>query len=295
MPGTEDKLPDLTGFDTWSDETILRTILAGQRRALDAVERALPAIAQAADAVAARIGAGGKLYYAGAGTSIRVAVQDGSELHSTFGMPPEQIVYLIAGGNNAVFETLADAEDSRSAGEAAAQACTKEDVLIAVAASGRTPFTIGAAHAARRNGATVITIANNAGSALAQEADIAVVLESGPEVVSGSTRMAAGTAQKAALNMISTLAHTRLGAVHDGYMVNVLSANSKLQARAQRIVMAIAGVDEAQARTALATSDGEIKTAVLLCKGVTEVTEARALLTEAKGSLRKALERLPLK
>ena len=167
---TEQRLPDLQGFDTWSDQRILETLLAGQRRALDAVERALPAISKAAEIIAPRIAGGGKLVYAGAGTSIRVAVQDGSELPATFGMKEEQLLYLIAGGREAMFDTVADAEDDLEAGSRAAEQCGAGDVLIAVAASGRTPYTIAAAQVARGRGCAVIAVVNNANSPLAEAA-----------------------------------------------------------------------------------------------------------------------------
>lgn len=290
---TEASLPDLSGFDAWDSPRILGLLLAGQRRALDAVEHALPAIAEAAALVADRVGNGGRLFYAGAGTSIRVGVQDGSELPATFGMSEEKLGYLIAGERAAMFETLADAEDNEEAGRAAAQACTAKDVLIAIAASGRTPYTIAAAQMARQNGCAVIAVVNNAGSPLGLAADLEVLIDSGPEVISGSTRLAAGTAQKATLNLISTLAFTRLGAVHDGLMVNVQAGNSKLEQRARHIVMKIAGVSEDQARAALRITHHDIKPAVLLCKGMPDFAAAQKLLADTKGNLRLALSKLP--
>jgi N-acetylmuramic acid 6-phosphate etherase len=291
-PSTESTLPDLSGFDTWDSLRILSALLAGQCRALDAVERALPIMAEAAALVAARVGGGGRLFYVGAGTSIRVGVQDGTELPATFGIPEEKLGYLIAGGRAAMFETLADAEDDLKAGQAAAQHCTEKDVLIAIAASGRTPFTVTAAHTARERGCAVIAIVNNAGSPLGKAADIEVLIDSGPEVISGSTRLAAGTAQKATLNLISTLAFTRLGAVHDGLMVNVQAGNSKLQERARSIVMKISGASHAEAGAALLAANDEIKPAVLLCKGASDYTAAQKNLADAKGNLRLALSKL---
>ena len=289
---TEATLPDLTGFDTWESERILSVLLDGQRRALDAVEIALPLIAQAAEIVAARIEAGGRLYYAGAGTSIRVAVQDGTELPATFGMPEDRLGYLIAGGRAAMFETLADAEDDEAAGDTAAQNCSSKDVLIAIAASGRTPYTIAAAKTARANGCAVIAVVNNPRSPLGEVADVEVLIASGPEVISGSTRLGAGTAQKATLNLISTLAFIRLGAVHDGLMVNVQAGNSKLVARARTIVMKVAAVSEHEAASALQACDNEIKPAVLFCRGAADLAAAQQLLADAKGNLRLALSKL---
>jgi N-acetylmuramic acid 6-phosphate etherase len=292
QPATEASLPDLAGFDAWDSGRILSLLLAGQRRALDAVAQALPAIAEAAALVAARVSAGGRLFYAGAGTSIRVGVQDGTELPATFGLPEDRLGYLIAGGPAAMFETLADAEDNAEAGRTAAQQCTAQDVLIAIAASGRTAYTMAAAQAARGYGCAVIAVVNNPGSPLGQTADVEVLIESGPEVISGSTRMGAGTAQKATLNLISTLAFTKLGAVHDGLMVNVQAGNSKLVQRARDIVARIAGVAGDTASEALCQTRNEIKPAVLLCKGAADLAAAQKLLADTNGNLRLALSKL---
>ena len=200
---------------------ILEALVEGQERAIAAVRQAIPAISRAAAVLAERLQAGGRLAYAGAGTSIRVAVQDGSELPATFGMAEDRLLYLIAGGRAAMFETLAEAEDDEADGAAQAEACGAGDVLVAVAASGATPFTVAAARRAREKGCFVIAVVNNPGSRLAAAADLEILLASGPEVIAGSTRLGAGTAQKAALNLLSTLTHIRLGAVHDGLMVNV--------------------------------------------------------------------------
>jgi N-acetylmuramic acid 6-phosphate etherase len=291
-PSTESNLPDLAGFDTWDSHRILSELLAGQRRALDAVERALPCIADAAAVVAARVGAGGRMFYAGAGTSIRVGVQDGTELPATFGMPEDKLGYLIAGERAAMFETLAEAEDSAENGSAAAEACTAKDVLIAIAASGRTPYTIAAAQTARGNGCAVIAVVNNAGSTLGKAADIEVLIETGPEVISGSTRLGAGTAQKATLNLISSLAFTRLGAVHDGLMVNVQAGNSKLVQRAHGIVKKITAAPDQRIADALLISTNQIKPAVLLCMGAVDYAAAQKLLADTNGNLRLALSKL---
>jgi N-acetylmuramic acid 6-phosphate etherase len=280
------------GLDTWSDERILDALLASQERAIAAVRAAAPAIARAAGVLAGRLAAGGALAYAGAGTSIRVAVQDGTELPATFGWPEARIRYLIAGGSAAMFDTLAEAEDDAADGAAQAEVLTAADTLIAVAASGATPFTIAVARRARETGAFVIAVVNNPGSQLAAAADIEILLPSGPEVIAGSTRLAAGTAQKAALNLLSTLTHIRLGAVHDGLMVNVEAGNAKLRRRAAGIVATIAGVDEQRARSALEAAGGHVKPAVLLCAGAKDVAAAQRLLDAAQGNLRLAMSRI---
>jgi N-acetylmuramic acid 6-phosphate etherase len=273
QPLTEQHLPGLEGFDTWDNERILRTLLQGQHRALEAVEQALPALSKAADAIAPRIASGGLLIYAGAGTSIRVGVQDGTELPATFG-------------------TRADAEDNEQQARIDAEICTSKDAVIAIAASGRTPYTIAVATAAKARGCLVVAVVNNAGSALAAVADIEILLDSGPEVISGSTRMGAGTAQKAALNLLSTLVNTKVGAVYDGLMVNVEAGNSKLAERAARIVKTIAGASDSDALTALEQGKGQVKLAVLLLRGAKDRAAAQQLLSAAKGNLRLALANL---
>jgi N-acetylmuramic acid 6-phosphate etherase len=285
-------MADVTGIDTWPDHRILETLAGGQDRAIAAVRAVMPQIATAATHVAERLRAGGKLYYAGAGTSIRVAVQDGSELHSTFGMPEDGVGYLIAGGPMAMFRTLADAEDGVAEGRTAAEACTAKDALIAVAASGGTPYTIAAAKEARARGAYVVSVVNNPGSALGAAGDIEIFLDTGPEVIVGSTRMGAGTAQKVALNFISTLAHIKLGAVHDGLMVNVLAGNDKLKDRAQRIVMKVADVEQPRAAEALNESHGKVRDAILLCLGARNIAHVQQLLLESRNNLRKAMAHL---
>ena len=280
------------GIDIWPDDRILEALAEGQERAIAAVRQALPAISRAATAVAQRLKGGGRLIYAGAGTSIRVAVQDGSELPATFGMAEDRLLYLIAGGRTAMFETMADAEDDEGDGARQAEACGPGDVLVAVAASGATPFTLAAARRAREKGCLVIAVVNNANSRLAAAADLEILLASGPEVIAGSTRLGAGTAQKVALNLLSTLTHIRLGAVHDGLMVNVEVGNAKLKRRAQAIVAAIAGVDEGGAGSALDTAGGKVKIAVLLCAGASDNAAAQQLLDDADGNLRLALSRI---
>jgi len=279
------------GIDARPDAEILAALFSGQQRALAAVEKALPAIAKAAEEVTARLKSGGKLYYAGAGTSIRIGVQDGTELPATYGIAEAQLGYLIAGGTAAIFETLADKEDSIEDGRTAAAICTKKDALVAIAASGRTPFTTAAAEEAHSRGAFVIGVSNVAHSPLGHLADVDITLDTGPEIIAGSTRMGAGTAQKAALNLMSTLVGIKLGAVHDGMMVNMQAGNAKLKERAARIVSEITGADHGTAVAAL-NKTGAIKPAVLVCSGTTP-QEAEKLLAANDGNLRKALAQLP--
>ena len=279
------------GIDIWSDGQILDALLAGQERAIAAVRRAEPAIAQAAEGIAQRLKAGGKLYYAGAGTSIRVGVQDGTELPATFGIDESQLGYLIAGGEQAIFDTLADKEDSVEDGRADAGVCTSKDALIAIAASGRTPYTIAAATEAKSHGCSVIAVVNVPHTALGKIADVEIVLHTGAEVIAGSTRMGAGTAQKAALNLLSTLLGIKLHAVHDGMMVSMRPENIKLKERAAQIVAQIASVKLETAHGAL-TQAGAIKPAILLCAGASSLAQAKALLAGTEGNLRLALDQL---
>lgn len=291
MEITEQRSAVYKAIDTWRDADILDALVGGQERAIAAVRAAIPQISRAADALVSNLRCGGKLYYAGAGTSIRIGVQDGSELPATFGMAEEKIGYLVAGGRAAMFETLANAEDDAEEGVRVASVLSPIDTLVAIAASGATPFTVAAAKSAKQKGATVIAVVNNTASQLAATADFEIFLNSGPEVLAGSTRMGAGTAQKAALNLLSTLAHIKLGAVYDGMMVNVRADNLKLKKRAHGIVAAISGAGDEQATSALEAANGNVKLAILICAGAKSVQSAQQQLVDTDGNLRVALER----
>jgi len=295
MRKTEQHLSVFAGLDTWEDAAILEALLQSQLSAVQAVKAAFASISRASGELTERLREGGRLLYAGAGSSIRQGVVDGIELPATFGLAPERLHFLVAGSREALFDSRGAAEDDTDAAarEVAALMLSAADTLIAIAASGTTPYALAAARAAKAAGALVIAIVNNAASPLAASSHHEIFLDSGPEVIAGSTRMAAGTAQKAALNLLSTLTHIRLGAVHDGLMVNVRADNEKLRERARGIVMHIAGAGEASARQALDAAGGEVKLAVLMAAGVQDVEAARTLLTEAGGSLRLALKRLP--
>ena len=289
---TEHAADTSEGIDTWANVAVLEALVMGQERAIGAVRHAIPQIAAAADILAGRLAVGGRLAYAGAGTSIRIAVQDGSELPATFGMAEDKIIYFIAGGKAAIFETMADAEDDIKAGQQDAAQLLPSDTLVAVAASGRTPDTIAAAQVAKAKGAFVISVVNNSGTALGALGNIEIVLASGAEVIAGSTRMGAGTAQKAALNLLSTLTHIRLGAVHDGLMVNVQAGNLKLKQRAAEIVAKISGAPLEQATHALNEANALVKPAILLCAGASNLASAQTILENTKGNLRLALAQL---
>ena len=291
---SEDADPRYRELDLWDDRTALAAMWEGQLAAVAAVGPALPALAGAVAALAGRLAGGGRLVYAGAGTSIRIAVQDGTELGPTFDWPEARTLYLIAGGEAALRVAVEGAEDDAAAAVAqvAEAGIAPDDAVIGVAASGRTPFTVAALRAAREAGALTIGIAGSADAPLLQVAEHKVCLATGPEVVAGSTRMKAGTAQKVALNLLSTQAMVRLGRVHAGLMVDMRPANAKLEARARAMVMRLAGTDAAGAEAALAACGGRVKPAVLVALGLS-AEAAQAALAESGGVLRRALSRVP--
>jgi N-acetylmuramic acid 6-phosphate etherase len=290
MSGTEAFDPRYRGLDTWEDEAILSAFLHGQSRSIDAVRNALGEVAAAARAIAGRVEPDGRIVYAGAGSSGRQAALDGMELGATFGWPATRIAFVLAEGTVLDPGTKnTDEDDTANAIELVRELqLGSKDCMIAVAASGTTPFTQAAAESARAAGALVIAIANNPQAPLFKFADHAIRLETGPEVIAGSTRMSAGTAHKVALGLLSSLTMTRLGHVHDGLMVSMRADCSKLEDRAARIVAEIAGCSRDQASVAFSESGGRIKAAVLIARGADPIS-AEALLDRAAGNLRIAL------
>lgn len=286
---TESSSPRYKDLDTWEAGEILEALFERQLSAVAAVRAARSAIEAAALAATQRLRHGGRLAYAGAGTSGRLAVQDGAELSPTYGWPQDRLVYLLAGGENALLHPVEGAEDDAEAGREAARALTDLDVLVGVAASGRTPYTVAALEEARARGTLTIGIANNPDTPLLRVAQHPIFLDTGPEVVAGSTRMGAGTAQKVALNLFSTLTMIRMGRVYGNRMVEVALTNHKLWKRGVEILRELTGSEWGQAEAALRVADGRVSLAVLLLKGL-GLEEARALLAET-GSLRAALER----
>ncbi|MER8808405.1 N-acetylmuramic acid 6-phosphate etherase [Mesorhizobium australicum] len=282
------------GLDIRAPEVILASLADAQVEAAKAVRNAIPSIARAAEIIAGCLSGGGKLAYAAAGSSGLMALADALELPGTFGIQRDRIAILIAGGDNAL-RTLAGGpeDDTEEATTAVANAgIGVGDCLIALSASGTTPYAVGAIEEGRRRGAATIGIANNRGSALFQQADTAILLETPPEVIAGSTRMGAGTAQKIALNMLSTLTAVHLGHVHDGYMVNLLADNMKLRDRAARIVAAVSGRGQEEAASLLEKSGGAVKTAILLAAGADSADAARKILERTGQKLRPALSAL---
>jgi N-acetylmuramic acid 6-phosphate etherase len=286
---TEERLERYRDADAWPVEQSLAAMLDHQTAAFVAVRDALPALARAAEAAADRLRRDGRLVYAGAGASGRLAVQDGVELHPTFGWPQARLHYLIAGGEPALARSIEGAEDDAAAAEAAVTglALRDADVVVAVAASGRTTFTCAVQRSARAAGALTIGLANNPDTALLDEAEIPVLLRTGPEFLAGSTRMTAGTAQKIALNLLSTQTMMALGRVYQGFMVDVVPTNAKLVARARGIVQGLCGCTAAEAATLYDRVAGDLKLAVLLGDGL-DLEQAKARLAAAGGNLRAA-------
>lgn len=288
---TETVDPRFVDIDLWPTETAVEAMLEGQLAAVAALKSQVGALARASDAAAARLDRGGRLVYAGAGTSGRIAVQDGVELTPTYDWPSDRLVYLMAGGMGALTESVEGAEDDADAARAeiTAAGVGPLDVVVGVAASGRTPYTVAAVEAARAAGALTIGIANNKGAPLLAAAEHALLAETGSELVAGSTRMKAGTAQKAALNLFSTATMLRCGRVYRGLMVDMRISNAKLLRRGAAMVRDLVGVDDAAASAALDAAGRDIKAAVLIAGGAS-AQQARERLAAAGGNLRAALE-----
>jgi N-acetylmuramic acid 6-phosphate etherase len=267
----------------------LTRLLDAQAKALEMVRPAILAIEDAARSCAAALRRGGRMAYAGAGSSGTMAFSDALELTGTFGIPPHRTPMLFAGGTDALLHMTGAVEDDPALARADMERAglTSGDVVICVSASGSTPYTLEVARRAREFGATIVGVANVPGSELLDLSDHAVLLETGPEVVSGSTRMGAGTAAKVALNMLSTRVGLLLGHVHDGYMVNLVADNAKLIDRAAGMVATISGTTPDVAREALARTEGRVKPAVLVAMGATPEA-ASAALDRAEGHLAKA-------
>lgn len=274
------------GLDALPDQEALGRLLNGQVAALQAVSQAIPAIADGAALMNRSMRAGARLVYAGAGSSALMANADGMELAGTFGIDPARVLLCMAGGLPQDARMPGDTEDDASQADTDAAQIGAGDVVVAVTASGATPYAVRLAQAARSRGAKIIAIANNHGAPIFDHADVAICLPTPPELVAGSTRMGAGTAQKAALNMMSTLMGIRLGHIHDGMMVNLRADNDKLRARAAAMVADIAGVSADAATAALKAADWNVKIASLRLAGANDPI---ALLDLNQGRLRAAL------
>jgi N-acetylmuramic acid 6-phosphate etherase len=288
---TETLHPLSSGLHLAPADQVLARALSAQQAALKTIESALPALQTAAESAANALRSGGKLAYAGAGSSGLMALADCLELLGTFGIATDRTPMLFAGGADALLTMTGGVEDdpALAAADFARAEMRAGNVLIAVSASGSTPYTLAVCDLAAKSGVHIIGIANVPGSALLRVADVPVLLDTGPEIIAGSTRLGAATAQKVALNLISVLLGVRLGHVHDGMMVNVIADNAKLRDRAARMVAQIAGVGTEAALTALDQTGGAVKPAVLVARGTTpQAAEER--LTRAGGHLAIALQ-----
>jgi N-acetylmuramic acid 6-phosphate etherase len=290
---TEARHPSAAGLQDLADDAVLSRLLDAQADALAAVRPAFPALAQAAEAGARALRAGHRMIYVGAGSSGLMALSDALELAGTFGIAPDRTPILFAGGTAALLHMTGAVEDdpALAAADLARSAPQAGDVALCLSASGGTPYTLEVARGAKAAGAIIVGVANVAGSPLLALADIPVLMDTGPEVVAGSTRMGAGTAQKIALNMLSVLVGLKLGHVHEGYMVNVVADNAKLMDRAARIVAALSGADRARSEAALAATQGAVKPAILVAHGATP-DAARDALARSDGHLGPALAAL---
>lgn len=288
---TEQRNPATTELDCMSALEIVTAMNTEDARVAEAVENALPQIARAAELIAQRLKDGGRLLYFGAGTSGRLGVLDASECVPTFSVSPLMVQGFIAGGRQALTTSVEGAEDDAEAGARAvseeAQATTR-DVVVGIAASGGTPYAMGALEQARQVGAATLALVCTQGSPLARAADIAIEVLAGPEVLTGSTRLKAGTAQKMALNMLSTAAMIRLGKAYQNLMVDVKASSSKLRARARRIVRTVTGCSEEEARRILEETDYRVKPALVMALAGVNRAEAERRLEAAGGSVRRA-------
>ena len=288
---TEQPNPASQGLDDLSVGSILRLMNEEDRRVPEAIAEALPQIEAAVEVLAETWRSGGCWIYVGAGASGRVASMDAAECPPTFGVTPERVQAMVAGGPDAAVKAIEGAEDDRKAAirDLEDLALTPKDAVIGLAASGRTPYVVSAVRHAAEVGCATVGICNNPGSELSEIAQVGVELVTGPEVLTGSTRLKAGTSQKLVLNMLSTTAFTQLGKVYENFMVDVQATNEKLRGRARRIVSETTGVSGEDAGELLRAADGSVKLAIVMAEAEVTADEARTLLEAADGSIRQAL------
>ena len=286
---TEGRHPETARLDRATTAEVAARILAEDRRGIERAELCVAAIARAADRVADSLAAGGALVLAGAGTSGRLAVLEAAECPPTFGTAPERIRAVMAGGDEAVFRAREGAEDDERAGREAVADAGPDDVVLAISASSVTPFARGALAGGRDRGAATVLVTCTAAAGLERLADVVVALDTGAEILTGSTRLKAGSATKAALNAITTAAMVRLGKVYENLMVDLRRGSAKLRDRAGRIVEIAGRVPRAEAERLLAGAGGEVKTAVVMARLGVEAAEARRLVAAADGHLWRAL------
>lgn len=288
---TEQANPRSRGLDTMSSLDIVRIINAEDARVAQAVKRELPQIARAVDVIAESLGRGGRLFYVGAGTSGRIAFLDAAECPPTFGTPPRLVRAVIAGGNKAMKKAVEGAEDSARNGalDLRRAKLKARDVVVGIAASGTTPYVLGALRYSRQVGARTIGLTSNPISPLARLAEITIAPSTGPEVIAGSTRMKAGTAQKMVLNMLSTGAMVKLGKVYEHWMIQMKLTNDKLEKRAARILEQAAGVSASHAKHALRQARHDLPLALVMLRTGESPREAQRMLANSRGNVRAAL------
>src|SRR5438477_5368647 len=296
IPLTEQENPRTAQISSLPTEAILRLMNEEDARVAKAIAHVLPEISWAVEGIVARLGTGGRLFYIGTGTSGRLGVLDAAECPPTFGVAPELVQAIIAGGYEACHRAVEASEDDRQAGahDLEQRGFTKADAVVGIAASGRTPYTVGAVEHARRIGALTIAITSVPGSEIVNAAEISIVPLVGPEVIAGSTRLKAGTAQKLILNMLSTATMIRLGYVAGNRMTNVQTRNVKLRARAIRILQAEAGLAEQEAQSILDQADGQLALALVMSKSGRSKAEAEAALAKSQGVISVAVDSLKL-
>jgi N-acetylmuramic acid 6-phosphate etherase len=289
---TEQSNPQTADIDRLPTLEALQIINSEDRKVAQAVERVLPAVARAVDGIADRLERGGHLYYVGTGTSARLGVLDAAECPPTFGVSPDLVQGVIAGGYDACYRAVEASEDDREAGarDLQARGVDAGDAVVGIAASGRTPYTIGAIEYARSIGALTICITCNEGTELARAVEIPIEPVVGPEVIAGSTRLKAGTAQKLVLNMLSTMSMVRLGYVTGNRMTNLLTRNEKLRRRALGILMAECGLDQDEARSLLEMTDWDLRVAIVMRKANANREEAERALLQTNFAISKAIE-----
>jgi N-acetylmuramic acid 6-phosphate etherase len=292
---TEQPHPGHPALDSYDTATLVDALVADQAQAALAVRAAGAALSRAVDAATPRLAAGGRLVYVGAGTSGRLGLLDSVELNPTFSWPRERSPALLAGGDRALLQAVEGAEDNRqqAAADIATLQLTVNDVVLVLAASGTTPYAIAAAEAARATGALTVGCANNPGAPLLAACEIGVLLDTGPEVISGSTRLKAGTAQKIALNTFSSAVMVRLHKVYGNLMVDVRATNAKLVQRALRLTVLATGADEALARAALDACGQRVKVAIVMLKAGLDAATAEQALHAARDNITLALQRRP--
>lgn len=288
---TEQRNPNSMQLDSLSAQELVALINREDQQVALAVEKCLPQIASAVEKIVAAFERGGRLVYVGAGTSGRLGVLDASECPPTYGVKPEMVVGLIAGGDHALRHPIEGAEDNVQQGQADLEEIdfSARDVLVGIAASGRTPYVLGALNYAKQLGATTVSIASNPKSKMAEVADIAIETVVGPEVLTGSSRMKSGTAQKLVLNMLTTASMVLIGKCYQNLMVDVQASNEKLKARALKIVMEATECDNETAANVLAKANGQVKLAILMQLSGLDALEAQSLLDKSNGKLRQAL------